>query len=185
MIKSPLSIPFDLVSGALAGQPVVERRLSDLRGLVYDPAALEAALQQGDPVIYTVSSAEVASGEGDLAAGLGILYPGLIGEEYVFTKGHLHAWRPAAEIYIGLSGEGRMLLEDEASGESRLEALRENTLVYVPGGTAHRTLNTGLAPLVYLGIYPVRAGHDYSAIAARNFRKAVLRRDGQPVLIDR
>ena len=40
------------------------------------------------------------------------------------TKGHLHAWREAAEFYIGLSGEGVMLLEDEASGESRMVSLR-------------------------------------------------------------
>ncbi len=101
------------------------------------------------------------------------------------TKGHLHAWRPAAEFYFGLSGDGVMLLEDERTGESRLLPLRPHHAVYVPGHTAHRTINTGPAPLTYLGIYPAKAGHDYSAIARKNFRCLVIERDGQPALIER
>jgi glucose-6-phosphate isomerase len=84
--------------------------------------------------------------------------PGKIGDEYFLTKGHLHAWRPAAEFYFGLSGEGVMLLEDEATGESRLVPLRPHHAVYVPGHTAHRTVNTGAVPLTYLGVYPARPG---------------------------
>ncbi len=37
--------------------------------------------------------------------------------------------------------------------------LEAGAVVYVPGHTAHRTVNTGPAPLVYLGIYPWDAGH--------------------------
>ena len=71
-------------------------------------------------------------------------------------------------MYFGLSGEGVMLLEDEASGEYRMVPLRPNEAVFVPGHTAHRTINTGRVPLTYLGVYPARAGHDYDAIARRN-----------------
>jgi glucose-6-phosphate isomerase len=46
-------------------------------------------------------------------------------------------------------------------------------------------MNTGSVPLVYLGIYPSNAGHDYGAIAARNFRKIVVERDGKPEMINR
>jgi glucose-6-phosphate isomerase len=101
------------------------------------------------------------------------------------TKGHYHSHRPAAEVYVGLRGEGVMLLEDEATGESRMVVLRENCTVYVPGHTAHRTMNTGTVPLVYLGIYPSNAGHDYAAIAANNFRKIVVDCDGKPEMKDR
>ena len=31
-------------------------------------------------------------------------------------------------------------------------------------------MNTGNVPLTYLGVYPAKAGHDYAAIAGRNFR---------------
>jgi len=105
--------------------------------------------------------------------------------EYFMTKGHLHARREAAEFYIGLQGEGVMLLENEATGESCMLPLRPNQAVYVPGRTAHRTMNTGSGPLTYLGVYPANAGHDYSAIARRNFRRLVVARDGQPVMVER
>lgn len=101
------------------------------------------------------------------------------------TKGHLHSWREAAEFYFGLSGEGVMLLEDEATGESRMVPLRPNGVVYVPGHTAHRTMNTGQVPLTYVGVYPAKAGHDYRTIAKTNFRWVVVERDGRPAMIER
>ena len=78
-----------------------------------------------------------------------------------------------------------MLLEDETTGESRLLPLRPHHAVYVPGRTAHRTMNTGTVPLTYLGVYPARAGHDYSAIAQRNFRMVIVERAGRPTMIER
>ena len=134
-------------SARLGDRPLVERRLSDLRGSFADAAAYEAALAQGDPILYQVSAVEPATGDGQLHYGLGILQPGRIGDEYYLTKGHYHSHRPAAEIYIGLQGEGAMLLEDEASGESRLVPLLPHSVVYVPGHTAHRTVNRTAAML--------------------------------------
>jgi glucose-6-phosphate isomerase len=176
---------FDPETGRIGNAPMTQRYLSDLRGCFFDEAAFERALGNGDPLVYTVAAVEPGSGEGDLHYGIGVIYPGRIGDEYYLTKGHLHAWRPAAEFYIGLRGEGVMLLEDEASGESRMEPLKPNHAVYVPGRTAHRTMNTGSEPLVYLGVYPGRAGHDYGAIAERNFRCVVVERNGRPAMIDR
>jgi len=46
-------------------------------------------------------------------------------------------------------------------------------------------MNTGSVPLVYLGIFPSNAGHDYGAIASRNFRKIVVDRAGNPEMINR
>lgn len=177
-----LHVAFDPESPRLGRGPVVVRRLSDLRGCYADTAAYEAALAQGDPVVYEVGSVEPAHGDGQLHTGLGILQPGRVGAEYAMTKGHLHAHRPAAEVYVGLRGEGAMLLEDETSGDARLVPLRAGEMVYVPGHTAHRTVNTGTVPLVYLGIYPANAGHDYASIARSNFRNVVVERAGQPAL---
>ena len=117
--------------------------------------------------------------------GLGVLMPGKVGDEYYMTKGHLHAWRPAAEVYIGLEGEGVMLLEDEHTGDTRMEVLAKNTVVYVPGHTAHRTINTGTEPLKYIGVYPSAAGHDYAPIAEKNFKMMLVERAGEPTLIER
>lgn len=176
---------YDPLTGTVAGASPTLRHLSDLRGCFADAAAYAAALAAGNPLIYSVASVEPAPGEGDLHYGVGTLMPGRIGEEYFLTKGHLHAWRPAAEFYFGLSGEGAMLLEDENSGESRLVELRPQAAVYVPGHTAHRTINTGAVPLTYVGVYPARAGHDYGAIAQRNFRCVVVERHGRPTLLAR
>lgn len=176
---------FDPATGAVEGAPTIRRRLSDLNGCFRDAAAYRAALADGDPIVYTVSAVEGGSGDGDLHYGLGVIMPGKVGDEYFLTKGHLHEWRPAAEFYIGLVGNGLMLLEDEATGETRSVPLEPNSAVYVPGGTAHRTVNTGSAPLAYLGVYPARAGHDYAAIAERNFRSVVVDDLGTPRVVER
>jgi glucose-6-phosphate isomerase, archaeal len=176
---------FDPHAGTLTGAPQTERRLSDMRGYFADEDAFDAALAQGDPILYTLAAVAPAHGDGALHYAIAQIAPGRIGDEYYMTKGHYHAWRPAAEVYIGLSGSGFMLLEDEESHESRLLPLTPNSAVYVPGHTAHRTINTGDTPLTYLGIYPAAAGHDYGSIATENFRKVLVAVDGQPTLLDR
>jgi len=180
--ESDLFVSFNLDSAKIGTRPLVRRHLADLRGSFHDASAYEAALAQGNPLLYEVTAVEPASGDGQMHYGLGILYPGKIGDEYYLTKGHYHTHRPAAEVYIGLSGEGAMLLEDEACGGSRMVPLRANSVVYVPGHTAHRTVNTGSEPLVYIGVYPSNAGHDYGAIAEKNFRMIVVDEDGKPVM---
>jgi len=180
-----LSVAYGLDSARIGDRPMTERHLSDLRGCFADSSAYEAALAKGNSLLYSVTAVEPAKGDGQLHYGLGIIYPGKIGDEYFLTKGHYHSYRPAAEIYVGLRGEGVMLLEDEATGESRMVRLAENCSVYVPGHTAHRTMNTGSEPLVYLGIYPANAGHDYGAIAEKNFKMMVVERDGKATMIKR
>jgi len=175
---------FDLRSAEISGALRTERKLSQLEGCYADPHTFKAALERGDPVIYSVSSLEPASGDGDLHIGLGMVMPGKVGAEYHLTRGHLHAWREAAEIYIGLTGNGLMLLEGEGGADAAVP-LAANSIVYVPGHTAHRTVNIGTEPLRYLGIYPAKAGHDYAAIAQNNFRQVVIEQGGQPTVLQR
>lgn len=177
-----LSVAFDFESAALTNRPGTVRRLSDLHGCFQDKAAWETALKEGDPVIYEVTSVEPAHGEGQLHWGIGILNPGKISREDFLTKGHLHEHRPTAEVYLGLSGEGAKLLEHESTGESKLVPLGRGRALYVPGHTTHRTVNTGQEPLTYIRIYPSNAGHDYGAIAQRNFRMVVVEQEGRPNL---
>ena len=176
---------FDPEAGTLEGGARVERRLSDLKGVFLDEAAYASACAQGDPLVYSVETIEPGTGEGDLHYGIGLIQPGRIGREYYMTKGHLHQWRDASEIYIGLSGKGVMLLEDEATGESRMLPLEPAMAVYVPGHTAHRTANVGDKPLSYIGVFPARAGHDYGAYAVRNFRFVIVDEGGEPKMIRR
>ncbi len=183
-IPDALSGRINLTEGTLEGGTLTSRYLSELNGIFADEAAYGVVLKKGNPLLYTISVVEAGHGDGQLHYALGKLMPGKIGVEYFMTKGHYHAWRPAAEVYIGVSGQGSMLLENSA-GETRLLDLEANTIVYVPGETAHRTINTGSAPLLYLGIYPANAGHDYAAIAASNFRNMVIEKHGRPALIAR
>lgn len=190
MIVSPLlavrpqdlSVTYGLDSARLGSRPLTERYLADLRGCFADAAAFDVALAKSNPLIYEVSAVEPANGDGQLHYGLGIVQPGRIGAEYYLTKGHYHMHRAAAEVYIGLSGEGAMVLEDEATGETRLAPLTGRSVVYVPGHTAHRTVNTGNVPLVYFGVYPSDAGHDYAAIAKKNFSHIVVATSNGPQL---
>jgi len=181
----PLTTRYDPATGILSGGRLIERRLADLRGCFHDLAAFERTLEQGNPLVYSVTAVEPADGEGDLHYGLGVIQPGAVGIEYFLTKGHLHTWRDAAEVYIGITGEGVMLLEDEATGEARMLGLRPHDVVYVPGHTAHRTVNTGQEPLVYLGVCPARAGHDYGTMQRRNFSHVVIKSDVGPQLVRR
>ena len=176
---------FDPGTGTIPGVTPVERRLSAMRGCFADEAAFEAALAQGDSLLYIVSSVELEELEGALWHTIACIYPGKIGDEYFMTKGHYHAWRPASEYYIGLRGQGLMLLEDDETGSSRTVPLTPNGIVYVPGHTAHRTMNVGDEALTYLNVYSYKAGHDYGAIAERNFAQVVVDIDGTPTVLPR
>lgn len=184
-MNNMLSTQIDTETGEVIGVTPKIRTLDSLKHLFLDQIICQRVLENENPVIYSVASVEPAQGDGQLHYGLGKILPGKIGCEYYFTAGHLHAYRPAAEFYFGIQGEGLMLLQHETSGEVRVLPLRKNTMVYVPGYTAHRTVNCGKTPLVYLGIYPAQAGHEYGIIAERNFDQVVIEINGQPVVMQR
>ncbi len=181
----PYFSQFDPTTGALTGATLLERHLRDLQGYFADEAAYAAALQQDNALLYRVTTVEPAQGEGALNHCISTILPGRIGREYYMTKGHYHAWRPAAEYYIGLRGTGIVLLEDERTDAAWANPLLPNGVVYIPGYAAHRTVNTGAEPLIFLCVYLANAGHDYGAIQTRNFRQVVVEVDGAPVVIER
>lgn len=168
------AIRLDLERFLAGDTPRAERFLHDLAGCFENAATYDQACADGNPLVYTVSSITPGAGAGALHYGLGMIQPGRVGDEYYLTRGHLHSWRAASEVYVGLRGAGMMLLEDERDGTCRAHPLEANTVVYVPGYTAHRTVNTGAEPLVYLGIYPAEAGHDYGALKTENFKQVVV-----------
>jgi len=186
MVNPPGFTIFQPTESEIVGHPVAERRLSQLNNVFADPKAFAKTLTaQDNPLVYTVSSVAPAEGSGQLHYGLGKIMPGRVGQEYFMTRGHYHEWREAAEIYLGLGGTGYMLLETENRDDGQLIPLLPNSIVYVPGFTAHRTINTGDTPLTYLGIYPADAGHDYGALAQSNFRHVVVEVNGAPTLLRR
>ncbi|HTW06489.1 MAG TPA: glucose-6-phosphate isomerase family protein [Acidimicrobiales bacterium] len=171
----PFSLRLDLLSGALEPHTTrTERRASDLRGAFADGAALDRLIAAGDPVVYEVLQYDVPEEEGQLICCTTVLNPGTVGDEYFMTKGHYHAVRGTGEVYLGLAGEGYLLLATEES-LARQSVLAPGVLAYVPPGWAHRTVNTGDQPLVFFAVYPGHAGHDYAAVSDRGFGCRVLR----------
>jgi glucose-6-phosphate isomerase len=186
--NSPLpcavSVPAD--TGVIAQATAhYQKRLSDLRGFFLDAADLERRIrEENDPLCYENYAFNQSQAEGDIFFGTTIIYPGKVGSEYHLTRGHYHSKRDHAETYQALSGSGLVLFEQE-DGTSCSAELTPGKVTYVPPYWAHRSINTGDVPLVFLWTCPVEAGHDYSALGSRGMRQVVVERDGVPTIEDR
>lgn len=163
----------DFQSGSLRPHTSrVDRRLSDVREVFADATAVDAALSEGDPVVYEVLQYDLPEEVGQLICCTTVLHPGQVGGEFFMTKGHFHSVRGTGEVYLGLSGHGYLLLMNE-QGESSESPIGPGTVAYVPPGWAHRTVNTGEAPFVFFAVYPGHAGHDYAAVEKAGFPRRV------------
>ena len=161
----------------------VERHLSNMRGMYHDHAAEEAALERGDPLIYSVYQYDVPEFAGELAVCTTVLEAGKVGDEFFMTKGHYHAQRDRAEIYYGLRGNGVLVLAKD--DEPATMPIGPGTVAYVPPYWAHRTVNTGAEKFVFLDVYPGDAGHDYGTIETEGFPQVVLDREGNVAVVSR
>jgi glucose-6-phosphate isomerase len=165
----PFTTLLDLASGMLDPErEVVERTLSDMRGMY-----LEEYDGTDDPVVYRVYGIPAPATNANLLSSTTVIRPGRVGREYFMTKGHFHERRDRAEIYLGLSGEGLLVMATE-QGRHAVEPIRRGTVNYVPGWWAHRSVNVGDEPLVFFAAYLGDAGHDYATIEERGFPVVVL-----------
>jgi glucose-6-phosphate isomerase len=165
--RAPFTRLIDLSTGIVApGARVVRRSLTDMRGAYQQDAA-------GDDLVYEVHNIDAPATSSEILTSTTILYPGRVGDEFYMTKGHFHEVRDRAEIYIGLSGTG-LLLSATEDGRHDVQPIVPGSMTYVPGGWAHRSVNTGTEPLVFFAAYVGDAGHDYEAIERRGFPVAVM-----------
>lgn len=180
----PLSAKIDLAKGLI--EPYKKHnvvRLSDLREYFSDREQVEKVIAtSGDVVVYEYFETGFEADEVNINFGMTIMYPGKVGREYFLTRGHFHE-RPAPEIYFGLEGDGIILMQSE-TGDVEWRRLEPNSIVYVPPGWGHRTINTGNKRLVFFFAYPSNAGHDYEIVRKKGFAKLVVEENGVPVLID-
>jgi glucose-6-phosphate isomerase len=171
----------DLTTGLLSGQGVLEasRTVGDLAGYwkVDDPSLAGVPLYR----TQTWLCAEEGT-EGALLWGNTTLMPGLVGDEFFMTRGHWHERRDRGELCVTVSGCGALVLMDQ-NRVTRMELMSSGSTHYVPGFTAHRTVNVGEEPLVFLCCWPADCGHDYGDIAERGFSGRVLRVGGEAMLI--
>ena len=182
----PFSLDFNLVTGLCdSGKAQPTRRyVSDMIDQFYDRGAAEAIVKDGDKLLYAFYELErIPEQPGELRFGTSIVYPGMVGDEYFMTKGHFHTIIETAEVYCCLSGEGYMLMETP-EGDVRLLPMKPGDCVYVPPRYAHRSINTGAAPLVLFFAFPADAGHDYGTIEKKGYRKLLVNKEGKPTLVD-
>jgi glucose-6-phosphate isomerase, archaeal len=178
-LLTPFTTMLDLADGAIAPErKLVERTLGDMNGMYAVPVP-EYRL---DEVVYCVSEIPVPLEEGNLLSSTTTIEPGTVSGEYHMTKGHFHAKIDRAEIYVTLAGEGRLVMATEA-GESAVEPMRRGSVNYVPGGWAHRSVNVGTDPLVFLAAFPADAGYDYKTIEEQGFPVLIMDRDGLPDVV--
>jgi glucose-6-phosphate isomerase len=178
----PTAIRFDTEALTLepAG-PTLVRRMSDLDGLFVDRAAWEAAVGDGDPIVYTVASSLVPETDRELPQSITTILPGTTAGEYWMTTGHQHPDHQG-EIYLALRGRGGLLMFDGT--ETRFLEMTPDTIGYIPPGWAHRSINVGDEPYSFLAVYPGGAGHDYGWVLEHGMGKRVHAGGSGPELRD-
>ncbi|MFX0134989.1 MAG: glucose-6-phosphate isomerase family protein [Candidatus Hodarchaeota archaeon] len=179
-----MAIRFNLDDGLSPDRKSIKRMLSTMEGMYLDNEKLKEMLKDGDIVVYEFYNMGLPEDSGELAFGTTILYPGKIGEEYYFTKGHFHSILETAEIYFCIKGNGYLLMESP-EGDVEIQELKPGVSVYVPKRFAHRSINiSDKEPLISFFAYRADGGHDYKTIETKGFRKLVVERNGKPKLIN-
>jgi glucose-6-phosphate isomerase len=163
-LVEPVICPVSVSGGSLgnaSGQ--YAKRLSELAQLYADETAFTTALEAGDRTVYDVTDFRPSSRNGDMIFGVTRMSPGRIGNEFFFTRGHIHARADRPEIYYGEAGHGVMLLESP-EGEVRALPIGPRDICYVPPFWIHRSVNISSTDLVMTFAYPADSGQDYAII---------------------
>ena len=152
----------DLSSGLLNGEAITEvrRTVGDLNDYWDNPAGVDPT-----QLLYTTQTyrADLDGTEGAVLIGNTVLYAGEVNGELFMTRGHWHTNRSRGELVVGVSGKGVVLLLD-SEGASHELPLSPGQIQWIEGKYAHRTINTGTEPLVFLCTWPADCGHDYDVI---------------------
>jgi glucose-6-phosphate isomerase len=171
----------DFATGALRGDVVESRRtVRDLGDYWMHPDLA----REDDRLLYVTQTWFCAPDgtEGAVLWGNTTLMPGIVGDEYFMTRGHWHLKRTHGELVTTISGHGYQVMMGE-DGETRAEEMTPGSTHYVPGNCAHRTVNVGEEPLVFLCAWPADCGHDYESLLREGFSRRVLRVGQRAMLV--
>lgn len=184
MAMKPFPMNLDFKTGALTPNDRTNiRRLSDMKGMFLDSETERRILEKENPLIYSFSEKVLPEENGHLQIATTIIHPGKIGDEYHMTKGHYHRRPDTSEMYLGLEGEGCLLMQT-VEGDFESIDIRPGTVAYIPPFWGHRMVNTGKTPYIFFAVYPGDAGHNYGDIEKTGFVKILVERKGKPLLID-
>jgi glucose-6-phosphate isomerase len=176
----PITVQYDFNLGEFSPKErSVARKVSDLSLLFHDKAAAQTLIKQGDPLIYEIFYYGFKTSLSDMALGATRIQPGKVGDEYFMTKGHFHEAKNQPEIYFCVKGQGTLLMQT-IEGEFLTEKWDVGTISHIPPMWAHRVVNTGNEPLVFVASYHLAAGHNYGPIEEKGFRKLLVEINGKP-----
>jgi glucose-6-phosphate isomerase len=165
-----------------AAAQTITRRLSDMAEHFQDQEAARAMLEE-NPVLYHVYMAWAPEEGYQWLSATTVIEPGRVGDEYFMTKGHFHAAEDAPEVYLTLRGEGMLVMQTH-DGLPEVLPQKAGMIHYIPGGWAHRVVNTGDEALVLFAVWPVAAGHDYAWVTERGFPRLVVARGGRAAIVE-
>ena len=184
MLMRPFSMHLDFKKGELKPHDRTNiRKLSDMKGMFLDTESELQILQREDPIIYSFSERILPEENGHLQLATTTIYPGKIGKEYFMTKGHYHRRPDTSEVYLGLEGEGYLLIQTE-EGDFESIVIQPGVVAYIPPYWGHRMVNTGSKPFIFFAVYPGDAGHNYGDIEKTGFVKILIEKNGKPRLND-
>lgn len=158
----------------------ITRRLSDLRGFFNDATAYDQQVA-ADPLIYKVYEFEYERDSRGMGFACTVIMPGTVGREFHMTKGHFHA-TPGDEMYLGVGGQGRLLLYNRA-GEQRVIEMNAGSVAYIPMEWAHRSVNVGDEPFTFLSFWPSGIKLDYQTILDNGFPMLAVRGANGPEIV--
>jgi glucose-6-phosphate isomerase, archaeal len=178
----PEGVGIDALTGAVTpctGE--YTKRLSEFRNVYRDDKALDELMAaEGDLVTYKV--VEYRAEGSDIFFGTTTMMPGRVGDEYFMTRGHYHARIDRGEIYYTQSGQGMLVLQSR-DGKTREVEMKPGVCAFIPPDWAHRSINTGKTPLVFVWCCSQDAGHDYAEIATQGMRRLVVEKNGAAICI--
>jgi glucose-6-phosphate isomerase len=184
MLMRPFSLFLDFKKGEFTPHDRINmRKLNHMKGMFFDAESELQILEKEDPLIYSFSEKILPEENGHLQLAATTIQPGKIGEEYFMTKGHYHRRPDTSEVYLGMEGEGCLLMQT-IDGDFDFIEIRQGVVAYIPPYWGHRMVNTGKTPLIFFAVYPGDAGHNYGDIERTGFIKILVERDKKPVLID-
>lgn len=175
--EQPFASEIDSATGFGAGFAAHYSKTFEAMHGVYQEDGEELA-SLGQSLSYEVFSSQQTDLPGALTVGTSVLGPGRIGDEYALTRGHLHRISNRAEMYFGLHGRGVMLLEN-LEGEVHALEIVPGSMVYVPGGWIHRSVNVGSDVLVTLFCFNADSGQNYEIVEQSGGMKKLVVDDGQ------
>lgn len=171
-----LSIPpsINYLTGRIDAEDIIRKKttLGALKGVFSDETKRARSAQ--DQIIYQVEMLPAQHAEGELNFGVSHIEPGLIGNEFHMTRGHIHQRKEQAEFYFGSQGEGLLLMQTE-QGEVSIEKVFPGSVHHIPSFVAHRLINTGNTRLSALAVWPAIAGHNYDFLDEIGFKVRIFK----------